>query len=160
MLRKIASTILVPLTVGVLVGVFLLPDITQNLPEDTPTAVKIMADALLPIYFVVIVLGAMATFAGTAIVYRYHKWNEFGKRLKEAYAAKYGYMNPAYNEQVDIRVRAMRALSRHTLQGTKEANEEALKQLAHMVEVKYVIPFEDRLSETEKTELIAKEGEE
>ncbi len=93
------------------------------------------------------ILGTFAFIGGgpAAVTYiRYKRWEQFGIRLKLAYEAKFGYSNPAFNEEVDCLVL------------TKEQNESRLKRLARFVEVKFVIPEEERLAETVKTEMLAR----
>jgi hypothetical protein len=105
-----------------------------------------------------VVLGVFGTLVGgpAAVTYvTYKKWEQFGIRLKLAYEAKFGYSNPAFNEEVDGLVLSMRSNSKG--EGlTKEQNEKRLKRLARFVEVKFVIPEEERLAETEKTEMLAR----
>lgn len=130
-------------------------DITSN--DNYSSAVKSMAGVLpLVFMFALILGGGILVFGGMAVV-RYLNWNAFGNRLKLAYTAKFGGENPQFNEAVDQHIQIVRTLSLGTETGTKKMAEEWLKRMAHMVEVKFSIPEEEYMSETEKTKMLAEE---
>ena len=119
---------------------------------------KGLIDMLPIVMWACVVLSVFSAFVGgpAAVTYvRYKKWEQFGIRLKVAYEAKFGYSNPAFNEEVDSLVLSMRSHSKGE-GSAKEQNEGRLKRLARFVEVKFVIPEEERLAETEKTEMLAR----
>ncbi len=117
-----------------------------------PSFAKAMLD-IAPIVFALgLVIMVFAELGGVDHVVRYHKWAAFGNRLKTAYTAKFGYPNPAFNDEVDQHIRVMRTMRKHTEALTKELSEDWLKRAARMVEVPYVIPSEEHWSEEAKTE--------
>jgi hypothetical protein len=76
-------------------------------------------------------------------------WLAFGERLKVAYSAKFGDKNQAFNDEVDLHIRAMQAFSKGS---TKRIDKDWLKRMAKFVDVNWSIPLEDSLSDVEKTE--------
>jgi hypothetical protein len=95
-------------------------------------------------------MGVISGFFYSGVVYyRYQKWGAFGNRMKAAYSSKFGGDNPAFSQEVDQHIKAMQALGKGT---TKTINEEWLKRMAKFVEIPYVVPEEEILSEIEKTE--------
>lgn len=114
-----------------------------------PSSALALIDIMLNI---LVATGILSVFAGGPAVYKYvkyKKWRAFGNRMKEAYTAKFGYPNPGFNEEVDQHIKAMEVLGHGD---TKHINEDWLKRMAKFVEIPYVIPEEERLSEVEKTE--------
>jgi len=91
----------------------------------------------------------------TALIFRdysvpiqhYFMWTAFGNRLKAGYSAKFGGSNSAFTEEVDQHINAVRALGKGY---TKTLNIEKLKTISKFVEVPFVIPEEERLSEEAK----------
>lgn len=99
----------------------------------------------------------LATSSSTGSTVYLKNWEAFGNRLKEAYIAKFGYANSSFDEEIDNHVRIMQTMGKGFEMGTKEAAEDWLKRMAHMVEVPYIIPEEECLPESKKTEQFAKE---
>ena len=150
---KSVIKILVGTGIMIFVLVFLLSSINSSVSSVTnddsySPAIKEIVGVLPVVYTVGVVVGTLSLFYVGERVTRLLRWREFGNRLKVAYVAKFGYENIAFNEEVDNHTRIMRTMSN---MDTKQSAEDWLKRMAHMVEVKYVIPEEEYLSETEKT---------
>lgn len=77
-------------------------------------------------------------------------WEDFGERLKVAYAAKFGGDNPAFNQEVDAMILQCKTMKKG-IGDTKKSAELRLKNYAHMCEIPFVIPEEEHLTEEEKT---------
>jgi hypothetical protein len=84
---------------------------------------------------------------------RYKRWDSFGNRMKVAYEAKFGYSNSAFDKEVDQHVLAMKSLGKGY---TKTVDKQWMKRMAKFVEVPFVIPEEERLSEEDKTRSFSK----
>jgi hypothetical protein len=114
-------------------------------------------DTILPIILSTVVVIGVFSFMGedspVRKYIRYKKWVSFGNRLKVAYEAKFGYRNPAFDEEIDHRVKAMRSLGKGY---TKSVNYSKLKALAKFVEVPFIIPEEEMLAEEDKTRSFSK----
>ena len=121
-----------------------------------------IAQAMPLVYAVMIIMMVVATiFGGKAVVeyIKYKRWDDFGNRLKLAYTAKFGGENLAFNQEIDAMILQCKTLSVKS-GDTKINAENRLRRYAHMVEVPYIIPEEEHLSETEKTEELAVSDEE
>ena len=117
----------------------------------TPAALKLLATNMPVVVALAGVIGMFLALVGGMEVYKYvkyKKWETFGNRLKEAYTAKFGYPNPAFEKEVDQHVLAMRALGKGD---TKAVNEDWLRRMAKFVEVPWAVPEEEHLTEVEKT---------
>ena len=143
--------ILLSSTTGI-IGFILIKIIIGGLDtSEWDPALKVFATQLTPIVIVVV-----ATLSLIAVDYnspvqkyiRYKRWDDFGNRLKVAYAAKFGGKNPAFDEKVEQDILAVKALGKGF---TKSINMDNLKALAKFVEVPFIIPEEEYLSEKDKT---------
>ena len=109
----------------------------------------------MPLIYIVMttVIVISAIFGGKAVVeyIKYKKWDDFGNRLKLAYTAKFGGDNLAFNQEIDAMILQCKTLS-VKLGDTKLNAENRLRRYAHMVEVPYIIPEEEHMSEVDKTE--------
>ena len=116
-----------------------------------------------PITYIIgsIFIAFASIFGGKKIVeyIKYKKWDDFGNRLELAYTAKFGGENLAFNQEIDAMILQCKTLSVKS-GDTKINAENRLRRYAHMVEVPYIIPEEEHLSETEKTEELAVSDEE
>ena len=143
---------------------FLFPLINQEVSTISTTngyssSVVGMAQTLPLMYIACIILVVVASiFGGKAVIeyVRYKKWEDFGNRLKLAYAAKFGGENSAFNKEIDDMVLQCKTMKKGIGDSTKSNAEMRLKRYAHMVEVPYIIPEEEHLSEVEKTEELMK----
>ncbi len=93
---------------------------------------------------------------GAIVVHRIMMWNAYGNRLKEAYSAKFGENNPAFGDEVDGHIKVMKSLGRGY---TKSVHLDKLKRLSSFVEVPFIIPEEDGLTEEQKTRAFDNGGE-
>ena len=110
----------------------------------------------MPVMYVLAgVVSLLQLFMAGQEYVRIRKWKDFGNRLKLAYAAKFGGENKAFNDEVDAHIKVMRVMSKGY---TKSLDEDWLKRMSRFVEVEYIIPEEEHLSEVEKTEELAKES--
>jgi hypothetical protein len=103
-----------------------------------------------------VIVGVFLFMNGDSVVrkyIRYKRWDSFGNRMKVAYSAKFGGRNPAFDEAVDQHVLAMKSLGKGY---TKTIDKEWMKRMAKFVEVPFVIPEEERLSEEDKTRSFSK----
>lgn len=109
---------------------------------EIPAAQLAIMDSLPVIFGVAVLIGAFAYLvspAGAPIRERF-KWAPYGRRLKRAYHAKYGYENPAFDDEVDNRIRVMRVQGKGH---TRTIASDWLKRISKMVEV----PFKDLTDE-------------
>ena len=90
-------------------------------------------------------------FTTTKEIIRYKRWDDFGNRLKLAYTAKFGGENKEFNEEVNNRILQCKTMKVGIGSNTKGSAERWLKEYAHMVEIPFVIPEEEHLSEEDKT---------
>ncbi len=106
---------------------------------------------LMPAMFAtVITLFVVKSVGGVGYVVKRHRmmWEAYGNRLKEAYSAKFGGENTAFNDEVDMRIKVMKTLGRGY---TKKVHKDWLKRTAKFVEIPWAIPEEEYFSEDEKT---------
>lgn len=123
-------------------------------------SVTVFVQTIVPIIFAATVImatlryfNADSSIEGTGTrgyLKRYRLWKEFGARMKEAYIGKFGYRNPAFDEDVDLYIKAVRAMGRGE---TKKAKLEHLKMMARFVEVPFVIPYEEVWCEEDKVRM-------
>lgn len=108
--------------------------------------------SLLPIVIamVMIIMGMVAVVGGEKIYYIL-KWNDLGSRMKEAYSAKFGGENPAFNTEVDMHIHVVRTLGKKSW--TKDVNVDWVKRMCEFVEIPFIVPEEEHYSEEEKTEM-------
>jgi hypothetical protein len=120
-------------------------------------AIATFVGTLLPIIFsATIILGIFQYLDQDSVVrkyIRYKKWDSFGNRMKVAYSAKFGGRNSAFDLEVDQHVLAMKSLGKGY---TKTIDKEWMKRMAKFVEVPFIIPEEERLSEEDKTRAFGK----
>lgn len=122
--------------------------VTDNTTEINEAS-KAVISTMSIVYIVVVLFGIVELlFDGNYISTQYKMWSAFGTRMKVAYTAKFGYPNPAFNEEVDRHIRIMRAMSSKEL--TKKMSEDWLKRMSKFVGIKYVVPEEEHLTEEEK----------
>jgi|WetSurMetagenome_2_1015567.scaffolds.fasta_scaffold68395_5 hypothetical protein len=140
---------------GVLVFKILITELSDISTDPNLSSAESALLNLLPIVFVVTIIACMtAAFFGYETYVRYKRWGDFGNRMKAAYTAKFGGENKGFNDEVDKRIAVMKSLS--FKEGmTKETTEDWLKRMAVFVEIPYVIPEEEKLSEEEKTRQFA-----
>jgi len=149
-------SLLIGIVSAVAAFVFLFPGLQDSLDKATvnmSSSIQTVVGILPIIYATIIVLGLTAWIAsdGPEKVKSYLNWRAFGNRMKEAYASKFGGKNPAFNQEVDMHIKAVRTLSKGRNNYTKDLNIDWLKSRAQFVEIEFVIPEEDYLSEEEKT---------
>ncbi len=151
MKKKIIYAI-IELIIGI-VGCWLLLNSVQSINGDPAmlSSTKFAASVLSFAYVVLVIGSIIGVFRHGVEIVRYYKWSAFGNRLKIGYVAKFGYSNPAFNDEVDNHIRTMRVMVK-TEQGTRKLAEDWLKRMAHMVEVPFAVPEEEHLSEEQKTE--------
>ena len=150
------KVLMVVLAVGVgIIGLVILDTTIVDVKggEDLPSSTAAMLDVMPVVFGACIVVSIVAIVFGGRMVYRYYKWSAYGNRLKEAYSAKFGGANPAFNVEVDMHISSVRAMGGSSM--TKETNMDWLKRMAEFVEVPWAVPNEERLSEVEKTEQYA-----
>jgi hypothetical protein len=155
--------VLVVLAIGAGSVILFLPAINASVAEINTdngynSAVVSMA-GVLPIVYITfsILMIFVVIYGGQKVVeyIRYKRWDDFGNRLKLAYAAKFGGENLAFNQEIDSRILQCKTMKKGMNADTKGAAERWLKQYAHMCEIPYVIPEEEHLSEVEKTKEFA-----
>lgn len=79
------------------------------------------------------VMGAGEEEAVSEQVSGQDRWEAYGQRLKNAYEAKYGYKNPAFDEEVDSHIRQMQHLGKGF---TRSIAKGWLKRMRRMTEAK------------------------
>lgn len=104
---------------------------------------------ILPVWFfaISVIFGVSAILSGrgvgsgnpttetTTFTDRF-SWLRYGKRMKRAYASKFGYDNSGFNQEVDTRIEIMRTQGKGT---TRTLSQDWLKRNAQFVE----IPWQD-----------------
>jgi len=160
-MKKVLAVVL---AIGVgIIGLVILDTVIADVKGegDLPSSTIAMLDVMPVVFGACFVVMIVGMFYGGKMVYRYYKWSAYGNRMKEAYSAKFGGANPAFNVEIDMHISAVRAMGGSSM--TKETNMDWLKRMAEFVEVPWAVPGEERLSEVEKTEQYAsldKEDEE
>jgi hypothetical protein len=146
------SNIIQILIVGVVgvISLTVIRGITESVPTDnmTTTEAALITQVIPTMMPIAIILGMFAVIGGGIAVVHYLKWNSFGERMKAAYAAKFGGENKEFNSEVDMHINAMKALGSGQ---TKSVNMDWLKRMAKFVEIPFVIPEEEYMSEEDKT---------
>lgn len=115
-----------------------IPTIQQNLLEVAPAVPAAVG-----------VIATMGALIGAEPLVRTLKWNTLGNRIKEAYKAKFGYENLEFNKEVDLHIKAVKALGRGY---TKSLDTDWLKIMCSFVEVPFIVPEEEKIPEVNKTE--------
>ena len=108
-------------------------DVRDN-PEISSTAKGLAS--VLPLVAVMAVIISIISVWYVPKVVEHFKWSSFGRRMKRAYAAKFGGENSAFNTDLDYRIKVMRT------QGdghTWTLAEDWLRRMAKFVE----IPWKD-----------------
>jgi hypothetical protein len=108
---------------------------------------------LLPLVFsIMMTLFIVKSIGGVSCVVkrvkRYRMWDALGNRMKEAYSAKFGGENPAFNTEVDAHIKIMKTLGKGA---TKGMTWYWLRSRCKFVEIPCVVPEEECLAEVEKT---------
>lgn len=137
--------------VTIVVGFIVFQGLETQMTTDNvtmPASAEAMISILPFILGAVLILGMFASIGAVSNYVRVKKWRDFGGRMKEAYTAKFGYPNPGFEQEVDQHIKAMEALGHGD---TKSINESWLRRMATFVEIPYIIPEEELLSEVEKT---------
>lgn len=138
---------LVLIVVVTIVGFTMVKSYASGLPPDTPPTFILFVE-LLPILLGAVLVLSVFTSIVTPVITRHLKWRSFGNRMKEAYTAKFGYPNPAFNQEIDQHIKAVETLGKGY---TKSIDMDWLKRMAEFTEIPFIIPEEEYLSEEEKT---------
>lgn len=94
----------------------------------------ISLSSILPLLFVVMII----LFAFRMLGWSTHggfNWRRYGERMKEAYAAKFGYRDPDFETQVDQHIAVMRVSGKGN---TRDVSEAWLKDRAKFVEIPWM----------------------
>ena len=148
---KDLATVVVAAVMGIFTYKFIGEPMIASIDKSQyPSHTAVIIDTLPIILGIGTIIGVVGILAGGRAVYRIYKWQDFGNRLKEAYSAKFGGPNPAFSEEVDLHIKAVRTMGGKSY--SKDLNLDWLRRMAEFVEVPWSIPEEEYLSEAEKTE--------
>lgn len=129
------------------VGFFFFNAVTESVTRvgenpGTNTATKGLVETVPFIVIAVFIVSVISLWYIPKVVERF-RWSMYGRRMKRAYAAKFGGENPEFDREVDYRIKVMR------VQGsgrTWTLAEDWLRRMTHFVE----IPWKDLSDEASR----------